>query len=489
MRGDYAHGRRGAGGAIVEVERASHDATQHSPVVPVVSTDWSSIPVVQSADFLLPCEGGSRFAILAAREQKSADTGASPWSSAVLCQLYALLPVMPGGRPIRFFPRQVPTRRLTAASRTTRTGLQPEKWFRSSWWELSRILIAFFRTTSCSEGRPRRFFARAPEELALTYHHEGMTQSLDEYLRRKAVTSLLIARHGTILYEHYQYDRTDADRFLSYSMAKTVTGMLIGIAVREGAIRSIDQLAADYVPELAGTEYGNTSIRNLLRMASGVAFRETYDGTDDATNLRLMQYRPGGPAGTRIVSMFNAREAPAGTRFHYASAETAVLGLVLRRAVDMPLADYLSTRVWQPMGAEADATWGVDNSGVETTQCCLSAVARDWLRFGLLLASDGVQDGREIIPQAWVLEATTPSAPFEAQGVAARTFGYGYQTWLLPGPRRQFMALGLHGQAIFVDPGTKLVLLHTAVWPAATSDTGLAELLALWRSLVEASAP
>jgi CubicO group peptidase (beta-lactamase class C family) len=131
----------------------------------------------------------------------------------------------------------------------------------------------------------------------------------------------------------------------------------------------------------------------------------------------------------------------------------------------------------------------VDKGGVETTQCCLSAVARDWLRFGLLLATDGVRGGREIIPRAWVLEATTPSAPFAAQGVATGTFGYGYQTWLLPGPRRQFAAMGLHGQAIFVDPDTKLVLVHTAVWDAAASAPGLAELLTIWQALVGATAP
>ena len=139
---------------------------------------------------------------------------------------------------------------------------------------------------------------RAREELVLTYRHDGLTLSLEEYLRRNPTTSLLIARGGTILYEHYQYGRADTDRFLSFSMAKTVTGMLIGIAVREGTIHSLDQPAVEYVPELAGTEYGGTSIRNLLRMASGVAFRETYDGTDDATKLRLMQYQSGRAAGS-----------------------------------------------------------------------------------------------------------------------------------------------------------------------------------------------
>jgi CubicO group peptidase (beta-lactamase class C family) len=124
---------------------------------------------------------------------------------------------------------------------------------------------------------------------------------------------------------------------------------------------------------------------------------------------------------------------------------------------------------------------------VETAQCCLSAVARDWLRLGMLLAADGVRNEREIIPRVWVLEATTPSEPFLAPGVAARTFGYGCQTWLLPGARRQFALMGLHGQAIFVDPDTSLVLVHTAVRVASAPDPGLAELLALWRALVGAS--
>ena len=315
-----------------------------------------------------------------------------------------------------------------------------------------------------------------------------MVLSLADYLRRNPTTSLLVARGGTILFEHYQYDRTDTDRFLSFSMAKTVTGMLIGIAVREGAIRSIDQPAADYVTELAGTEYGGTSIRNLLRMASGVAFRETYDGTDDATKLRVMQYGRGGPPGTRIVSMFNQREAPAGTRFHYASAETDVLGLVLRGAVNMPLAEYLSTRIWQPMGAEADATWGVDNGGVETAHCCLSAVARDWLRLGMLLAADGVRDGREIIPRAWVLEATTAERTVPGAGRG----GADLWIWLsdlaaarpwapvrVDGPPRSGDIRGSgHEVGAGAHSGARSIGRRTRGWPNYWQ---------LWRALVDAS--
>jgi CubicO group peptidase (beta-lactamase class C family) len=163
---------------------------------------------------------------------------------------------------------------------------------------------------------------RAAEPIVLTYHYQGASYSLDDYLRRDPTTGLLIARDDTILFEHYQYGRTDSERMLSQSMAKTVTSMLIGIAVSEGAIRSIDQPAADYVPELAGSAYGQTSIRDLLHMASGVAFTEVYDGVDDNAKLGRLRASPGGPAAAKALALFNTREAPPGTRFHYASSES-----------------------------------------------------------------------------------------------------------------------------------------------------------------------
>jgi CubicO group peptidase (beta-lactamase class C family) len=325
---------------------------------------------------------------------------------------------------------------------------------------------------------------RAAADLTLTYRYQGNSYSLGDYLDRNPTTGLLIARGDTILFEHYRYARTDKDRFLSQSMAKTVTGMLVGIAVAEGKIRSIDQPAADYVPDLAGTEYGKTSIRDLLHMASGVAFTETYDGTDDSAKMSRMLFGPRNPGTARVLAEFNTREAPPGTRFHYAGAETAVLGLVVGNAGGMSLSRYLETRVWQPMGAEADATWTIDTSGRETAYCCFNAVLRDWARLGLLLAHDGAWNKRQIVPQAWVREATTVAAPFLAPGTATRGDGYGYQVWLPSGPRRQFAFRGIHGQAVLVDPDAKLVLVHTAVRLKPSGDPAALELMALWRALV-----
>src|SRR5262249_36303861 len=148
---------------------------------------------------------------------------------------------------------------------------------------------------------------RAPQELTLAWRYRGIDYTLDSYLERNPTTGLLIARGDTILYEHYRYGRTDRDRLLSQSMAKTVTSMLLGIAVAEGAIRSIDQSAADYVPELAGSAYGTTSIRDLLHMASGVAFTEIYDGADDNAKLSRLRSRPDGPGAARALIQFNTR--------------------------------------------------------------------------------------------------------------------------------------------------------------------------------------
>jgi len=262
---------------------------------------------------------------------------------------------------------------------------------------------------------PARLIHRAPTpsrlvritEPKVTYRFQGASLTVDDYLARTPTTGLLVARGNTILVERYQYGRTDRHRLTSWSMAKTVTAMLVGIAIAERCIRSVDDLAATYVPELAGTEYGRTSLRHLLQMSSGVRFSEEYTGGDDIARLAATTYLLRGRGGSTAVRPFNDRAAEAGTRFSYASAETQVLGLVLRGATDRPVAEYLQSKVWQEIGTEADASWLIDNSGQEATCMGLNAVLRDYGRLGLLLAHDGNWEGRQIIPAAWVMDATT----------------------------------------------------------------------------------
>ena len=322
--------------------------------------------------------------------------------------------------------------------------------------------------------------ARATVEPAVRYEYQGQTFTLEDYLARNPTTGLLVAQGDTILVERYQYARHDQHRFTSWSMAKTVTAMLIGIAIGEGRIRSVDDPAAAYVPALAGTEYGRTSLRHLLQMSSGVRFVEEYRENDDVSRLVVDTFRQIGSGGVEAVTPFNVRVAPSGTRFYYASIETQVLGLVLRSAVGRPVADYLQEKIWEPMGAEADASWLIDRAGQEATYCCLNAVLRDYARLGLLLAHDGYWRGRQIIPAAWIKEATIvrPGQPQPATG------GYGYQVWILAGERRMFALRGIRGQAIFVDPASRLVMVHTAV-RKQPRDPGTREENALWRSFVQ----
>src|SRR5215831_1758911 len=268
---------------------------------------------------------------------------------------------------------------------------------------------------------------RAAAEPEIRYTFEGKERTLDDYLNSRPVTGLLIARDDTILVERYQYGRTDKHLLTSFSMAKSIIGLLVGIALDRGAIRSIDDLAEVYVPELKGSEYGRTPIKALLQMSSGVAFREDYtDMTSDIAKLAraTLGQEPGG--GLAAVTRFNTRNAEPGQRFSYASSESMVLCLLLARATRRSVSDYASEKLWQPLGAEADATWNIDATGQEITYAYFNAVLRDWGRIGLMLANDGQWAGKTIVPCEWLLESTTPrvrqSGPPEDGSAPKRSF-------------------------------------------------------------------
>jgi CubicO group peptidase (beta-lactamase class C family) len=206
--------------------------------------------------------------------------------------------------------------------------------------------------------------------------------SVGEYLSRNPVTGLLIAKDEQILFEHYQYGRTDRDRFASQSMAKSITAMLVGIALGQGAIKSVDDLAETYVPGFNGSEYGRTPIRDLLHMSSGVEFGETKDSQRDLNRLWIDMVLGLGPTKGTINSIvqFNRRIAPPGTQYSYASIEADAVGVVLHYALNQSLSDYLQENLWERIGAEADAAWVIDAQGFEVAHCCFNAVLRDYAR-------------------------------------------------------------------------------------------------------------
>jgi CubicO group peptidase (beta-lactamase class C family) len=262
-------------------------------------------------------------------------------------------------------------------------------------------------------------------------------------------------------------------------MAKTLIALLIGIAIDEGRIRSIEDSAETYAADLAGTEYGRTPLRHLLTMSSGVNFREDYDGNDDSARLSRASFGGQTTGGSAAVRQFDTRGAAPGARWNYASAETFVLAHVLRTAIGGPIADYFAEKIWQPIGAEADATWLIDRSGLEIGYMGFNAVLRDYARLGMMLANGGRIGERQIVPAGWLADATRAHFTI-AQ--TRRGFGYGFQTWVFPENDGSFALQGVRGQALFIDPARKLVLAHTAV-RINPRDPGGADTVALWRAI------
>ena len=331
---------------------------------------------------------------------------------------------------------------------------------------------------------------RADQEPPYRWSVDGQSDlTVGDYLKRQPAMALLVIKDGVVQLERYQYGRTAAHRFLSNSMAKTVTAMAVGIALREARIKSLDDRADLYAPTLSGTIYGETTIRNLLRMSSGAKFEELYNGADDLARYGAAAYRGGAAAGAKVI---NTRLRPQGVAFNYASAETDMLALVLRGATGQTLSQYMESRLWQPMGAQTSALWRAGSDGLERASGNLNATAQDYTRLGILLANDGTRPDRpdlgEIVPKDFLMEATDWKRHPDAFAPQRATpyYGYGYQVWTFPGAQRRFALLGVYGQSIFVDPAQKLVMVHLAANTTAKSGqtTMGREVGSLWYGVV-----
>lgn len=325
----------------------------------------------------------------------------------------------------------------------------------------------------------------AASEPRIEYSFDKQSFSLDDFLAHQRVTGFLLIKDGEVLAERYQYARTPQHRFVSHSMSKSIVSLAVGMALAEGKIASLDDTIAKYVPKLAGNPYGETTIRNMLRMSSGVPFREVYDGDDDLAKFARLRFAYDSITALRA---FTERETEQGTRFHYASNQTVALTVLMHAATGMTLTEYLTPRLWQPMGAEDDATWVRNKDGTETGSGGFNATLRDYGRLGMLLANDGAVGGRQIVPKDYLLEATDWHRQPEAFRPKNATpfFGYGYQFWLFPSEKRRFALLGVYGQSIFVDPELKLVMVITAAAKNASvgKESFARERNALWRAVL-----
>ncbi|MBC7608203.1 MAG: serine hydrolase [Polaromonas sp.] len=369
-----------------------------------------------------------------------------------------------------------------------------------AWSALDRV--PGIRTRAVAKSPDAKPLPHATQVPEIAYRYRNMSHTLAQYMGRQRVTGILVLKNGEIVAEHYRYGRTEDARFLSFSMAKSVTSLLVGVAVANGQITSLDDAAEKYVKALVGSPYGATTLRQLLRMSSGLTFTERYDGNDDIA--RLSRASAGVPsAGTPVdvLRSITDRHSGAGEKFVYASAETDVLGRVLTAATGKNMAELTTEWLWKPMGAEHDAFWRVSSDGQEQSFGAFNASLRDWGRLGLLLANDGRVDGRvdgrmdgkaggtQVVPRDYLLDATDPArqpAVFKPRK-ATPYFGYGYQFWLMPLKERTFAMQGIHGQTLYVQPSTGVVMGLTSVWESASGKQNAQpyeERDALWRGVL-----
>lgn len=284
---------------------------------------------------------------------------------------------------------------------------------------------------------------------------------LEAFMRDTRVAGLVVLVDGQPVLERYGLGFGPQGRWTSFSVAKSVTSTLVGAAIRDGAIGSLEDPVTDYITDLKGSAYDGVTVRQLLTMTSGVRWNEDYEDPDSDV-ARFGNHVP--PEGMdAAVSYMRAlpREAAPGTRWVYKTGETNLIGVLVREATGKPLAAYLQERIWQPYGMEADATWILGTSGTEISGCCIQASTRDFARFGQFLLDGGVAAGRAVLPEGWVEQATTRQADIGEAG-----WGYGFQWWTRDDGTYQ--AQGIFGQAILIDPARRMVIAINSNWPRAT---------------------
>jgi CubicO group peptidase (beta-lactamase class C family) len=301
---------------------------------------------------------------------------------------------------------------------------------------------------------------------------DELTMSLDDYVRRQNVAGLIVVRDDTILYERYELGNSETSRWISYSVAKSVTSMLVGAAIRDGYIKSVDEPITDYLPRLRNSAYDGSSIRNVLQMSSGVRWDEDYADRQSDLNqvtwptLAMYDYLRGKP-----------RDHEPGKVFNYNTAETNLLGAMLRSAVGNNLSTWLSEKIWQPFGMEHDASWClVEDGGGEFGGSSLNATLRDYARIGIFALRNGkLRDGTPVLPEGWMAESTAPSQGSDR---------YGYQWWLRS--KAGFSASGIFGQGIYINPATGVVIALHSAWDVAVSRENIALKLAMYDAIERA---
>lgn len=313
------------------------------------------------------------------------------------------------------------------------------------------------------------FIPKSDHDLDFTYSFDGKTYTPEEFMERTYTNALVIIKNGRIVSETYRNRSNEDSRFIGFSMAKSITSLLIGAAVEKGLIKSIDDPVTAYLPELKNGGYNGVPIRRILQMRSGIYRNETYTPKDSQSQP------PGSPMASLRDNISRYVDAALtvpsvrkpGEKFDYMNLDTAVLGLLIERVSGNSIAGFAAQNLWEPLGAEADAFYLLDGEagvGREFNVAGFNATARDWARVGLMMMNKGRAGGRQVVPESWVEASVKPVPTGEPSGQ-----GYGFQWWTEP-DNSAFLAQGHMGQFVYVNPTSKTVVVKLSYFPANSAD-------------------
>jgi CubicO group peptidase (beta-lactamase class C family) len=310
------------------------------------------------------------------------------------------------------------------------------------------------RRGDSAQSLPRS--VNAPFDLCI--HSREQDYDVYDYISRNRVAGLLILKNGRVRFEHYEFGNDPATRWVSMSMAKSISSALVGAAIQDGFIGSVDDPINTYLPELVGSGYDGVSIRHILQMTSGVRWDDTHTepASERRTMLELQIAQKPGAIMRYIASL--PRLAQPGTVWNYSTGETHIIGALLRAAVGGWVSDYLSEKIWSKCGMEADATWWLESAhGLEVAGSGISATLRDYARFGLFMMNDGTIDGRAVLAPGWAAESGA------SRQIDGARVDYGYMWWAVPAPDGSlvdgaFSARGIFGQFIYINPREQVVV-------------------------------
>jgi CubicO group peptidase (beta-lactamase class C family) len=310
-------------------------------------------------------------------------------------------------------------------------------------------------STMTASAKPHRFPDGEPVDLPTSFDFHGTAVDTEAFLDVTDTAALLVLRDGAVVHEQYRLTGGRDVQWISWSVAKSFVSALVGIAVAQGHIRSIDDPISDYIEVDPGSAYDGVRIKDVLQMSSGARWNEDYsDPTSDVARLGAAM-APGGSLDGFVASA--APDAAPGTVCQYNSTDTQALGTLLVKATGRSITDYMQEHLYEPLGMESDGYWLLDATGREMAFGGVNLTARDFAKLGELYRRGGEANGRQVVPAEWVAASIVPDAPHLEWGrpvIAGGTLpdGYGYQWWLIPGGLDQFSAIGVYNQWVFVSP-------------------------------------